>query len=61
MRLLLILPTHTYQADAYMAAARKLGVELTVASEVDSTFSKPDYEGLLTLDFYDPQAAADVV
>jgi biotin carboxylase len=61
MRLLLILPTHTYQADAYMAAARKLGVELTVASEVDSTFSKPDYEGLLTLDLCDPHAAADVV
>lgn len=61
MRLLLILPTHTYQADAYMAAARKLGVELTVASEVDSTFSKLDYEGLLTLDLCDPQAAADVV
>ncbi len=61
MRLLLILPSHTYQADAYMAAARKLGVELTVASEVDSTFSKPDYEGLLTLDLCDPHAAADVV
>ena len=44
-----------------MAAARKLGVELTVASEVDSTFSKPDYAGLLTLDLRDPTAAADVV
>lgn len=61
MRLLLILPTHTYQADAYIAAARKLGVQLTVASEVDSTFSKPEYEGLLTLDLCDPSAAADAV
>ena len=61
MRLLLILPTHTYQADAYMAAAQKLGVDLTVASEVDSTFSRPEYEGLLTLDFCDPAAAAAAV
>ncbi len=61
MRLLLILPTHTYQADAYMAAARTLGVDLTVASEVDSTFSRPEYEGLLTLDLCNPAAAADAV
>ena len=58
-RLLLILPTHTYQADAYMAAAARLDLELTVASEVDSTFSHQDSTHLLTLDLCDPGGAAE--
>jgi len=31
-RLLLLLPTHTYQAGEFVDATKRLGVELTVAS-----------------------------
>ncbi len=59
MRLLLILPTHTYQAAAYVEAAQRLEIDLTVASEVDSTFSARDNPAFLTLDLCDPPAAAE--
>jgi hypothetical protein len=57
-RLLLLLPTATYRATAYVEAARCLGVELTVASELPSTFEAAHPAGLLTLDFTDPARAA---
>src|SRR5690348_17489615 len=37
-RLLLLLPTATYRTAAFVEAARRLDVELTVASERPSTF-----------------------
>lgn len=57
-RLLLILPTSTYQADAFIRAARRLDVALTVASEVPSSLEHANPEGLLTLDLDDPESAA---
>lgn len=51
MRLLLILPTTTYRTEAFVSAALKLGVDLTVASERPSTFEHAEPEKLLTLDF----------
>jgi biotin carboxylase len=57
-RLLLLLPTATYQADAFVEAARRLGVNLTVASEQPSSFSHHNPSGLLTLDFSDLDGAA---
>ncbi len=59
MRLLLLLPTHTYNVDGYLAAAERLGVDVTVGSEEDSTFSSADHDGLLTLDLCDPDRSAD--
>ncbi len=56
-RLLLILPTTTYRAEAFVEAARRLDVDLTVASEHDSTFSSSQPDRLLTLDFGDPERA----
>jgi D-alanine-D-alanine ligase-like ATP-grasp enzyme len=57
-RLLLLLPTATYRAAAFVDAARRLGVELTVASERPSTFQAANPAGLLTLDLADPDRAA---
>jgi len=42
-------------------AARQIGVELTVASEQPSTLAAANPAGLLTLDFEQPQRAADAV
>lgn len=59
LRLLLLLPTTTYRATAFVEAARHLGVDLTVASEFPSTFELAQPSGLLTLAFTDPERAAD--
>ncbi len=57
-RLLLLLPTVTYRTVAFVEAARRLGVEVTVASERPSTFERANPTGLVTLDFADPTHAA---
>src|SRR5437867_10145515 len=57
-RLLLLLPTATYRATAFVEAARRLGVELTVASELPSTFEASQPDALITLDFGRPERAA---
>ena len=44
-----------------MEAARQIGVELTVASEQASTLAAANPAGLLTLDFEQPERAADAV
>ena len=56
-----MLPTTTYRTTAFVEAARQIGVELTVASEQASTFEAANPAGLLTLDFKNPQRAADDV
>ena len=53
-RLLLLLPTTTYRAGAFIAAADALDVDLTVASEKDSAFSPDEPDALLTLNFAEP-------
>ena len=55
--MLLLLPTTTYRAPDFLAAAQKLGVDVTVASEEPSAVESFNPEGLLTLDFRDPLAA----
>jgi formate-dependent phosphoribosylglycinamide formyltransferase (GAR transformylase) len=57
-RLLLLLPTATYRTAAFVEAARRLGVDLTVASERPSTFQDANPGGLVTLDLSDPERAA---
>jgi biotin carboxylase len=57
-RLLLLLPTTTYRTEAFVEAARKLGVELVCASQRPSTLEGLAPETLLTLDFGAPEAAA---
>ena len=60
-RLLLLLPTTTYRTAAFVEAARQIGVELTVASEQSSALEAANPAGLLTLDFEQPERAADAV
>ena len=57
-RVLLLLPTTSYRIPDFLAAAERLGVEVTVASEEASTMESLNPSGLLTLDFDDPDSAA---
>ena len=60
-RVLLILPTRTYRAAAFLKAARRLKLEVVVAAEEGSTLGHlhPDQE--LVIDLDDPLATAQVV
>jgi biotin carboxylase len=60
-RLLLILPSATYRAPDFMAAARELGVAVTVASDRAAAMSAAMGERALTLRSSDPRAAAEVI
>ncbi len=57
-RLLLMLPTRTYRTPALLSAAARCGVELTVASEEDSSVAHLNPAGFLTLPFSSPDACA---
>ncbi len=56
--MLLLLPTRSYRTPDFLAAASKLGVEVTVASQEPSTLESLNPSGLLTLDFRDPPGCA---
>lgn len=60
-RVLLLVPTGTYRADAFMDAAQRLNVgvdiAVTVASERESVLARADNPDFLTLDFGDPERA----
>ncbi len=60
-RVLLLLPTTTYRTQAFMEAACRLGVEVTVGSEEASTMTGLNPAGLVSLDFANPQRAAEQV
>ena len=57
-RLLLLLPTTTYRTEAFLDAARGLGVEVVVASERSNTLQDAFPDSLLTLNFLKPELAA---
>ncbi len=57
-RLLLLIPTTTYRTEAFLEAARGLGVEVVVASERPNTLQDAFPQSLLTLDFLKPDLAA---
>ena len=60
-RLLLLLPTTTYRAEAFLEAARKLKLDVTVGSEqAGPVTGKPPHD-LLALDFRDPDKAVRAV
>jgi biotin carboxylase len=60
-RVLLLLPTTTYRTQAFLDAARRLGVEVVCASERPSTLEALAPDNLLTLDFEDIAGTADTV
>ena len=57
-RLLLLIPTSTYRTDDFMEAARRLDVDLVVASERPNVMGERFPDHLLTLPFGDPERAA---
>src|SRR5262245_35481619 len=57
-RALLLLPTTTYRAADFLAAAERLGVEVVAASEKPNVMSERHPETLVTLDFRNPGEAA---
>jgi biotin carboxylase len=63
-RLLLLVPTQSYRADDFLAAARRLGVPVLVGTDrchrIDEAFGPS--EGLLSIDYRKPEeAAAEIV
>lgn len=57
-RILLLLPTSTYRAGAFLEAAKGLGVEVVVASERPNVFQEAQPGRYLSLDFFNPDKAA---
>jgi biotin carboxylase len=57
-RILLLLPTTTYRTEAFVGAASRLGIDVTVASEHPNTLTRLNPTALITLDFTDPQESA---
>jgi biotin carboxylase len=53
-----LLPQSSYRAEDFLAAARKLGVEVIAASDRCHVLAEEWTEGPLPLDFNDPPAAA---
>jgi biotin carboxylase len=60
-RLLLLMTTHTYRANAFLDAARRLGVPVTVGSERRQALAAANPAGHLTLDFLAPEEATRVI
>jgi biotin carboxylase len=61
-RLLLLLPTTTYRTAAFLAAARKLGADVVIASERPHVFQEAQPDRFLALDFLDvAKATAQVL
>src|SRR5205814_2135159 len=60
-RVLLLLPTATYRAPDFLSAARRLGVEVVVASEEAQTMAVAMGDRALVVDLTDPEAAVAVI
>jgi biotin carboxylase len=62
-RLLLLVPTQSYRAEDFQAAAARLGVEVVVGTDrchrIEDAFGPS--EGLLSLDYRRPEAAAEEI
>src|SRR5487761_371786 len=59
-RVLLVLPTRSYRAAAFLEAARRLAVETVIASDEGSTLGHLHPERQLVIDLADPLAAAEL-
>ncbi len=57
-RILLLLPTTTYRAADFLAAAARMQVEVAAAAEEPSAMSRQHPDSLVTLNFRDPEASA---
>jgi biotin carboxylase len=57
-RVLLLLPSGTYKAPDFLDAARRLGVEVVVASETEQTLAEAMGDRALVVDLADPPGSA---
>ncbi|MEK7443563.1 MAG: hypothetical protein AABZ70_01740, partial [candidate division NC10 bacterium] len=57
-RLLLLIPTTTYRTEDFVEAARRLEVDLVIASERPNVMASEFPDHLLSLPFNAPEAAA---
>src|SRR5688500_18047897 len=57
-RVLLLLPTGTYKAPDFLDAARRLGVDVVVASETEQTLADAMGDRALVVDLGDPSGSA---
>ncbi len=60
-RVLLLLPSGTYKAPDFLAAAARLGVDVVVASETEQTLADSMGDRALVVDLADPVASAAAV
>lgn len=60
-RVLLLLPTGTYRAPDFLAAARALGVEVVVASEQEAALAEARGDRALTVDLEDVDGAVESI
>ncbi|HVW31420.1 MAG TPA: ATP-grasp domain-containing protein, partial [Acidimicrobiia bacterium] len=60
-RVLLLLPSGTYKAPDFLAAARCLGVDVVVASETEQTLAEAMGDRALVIDLGDPTASAAAI
>ncbi len=61
VRLLLLVPTTTYRTHDFLEAARKLDVEIVVASDRPNVLEGELPDNLLTLDFTNPEKSARTI
>jgi len=59
--LLLLLPSMSYRGEAFLEAANKVGVSLTVAGDAPPDFLEHSPDSFLTLDLYSPSTAVSTV
>ena len=60
-RVLLLLPSGTYKAPDFLAAARRLDVEVVVASETEQTLADAMGDRALVVDLSDPAGSAEKI
>src|SRR2546421_108423 len=60
-RVLLLLPSGTYKAPDFLAAAGRLGVDVVVASETAQTLAEAMGDRALVVDLADPEGSAAAV
>src|SRR5580700_2027683 len=58
-RVMLILPTETYRATAFLHAAQELGLDVVIASNEAPTLATLMEGRVLTLDLHHPDESAD--
>jgi len=60
-RLLLLMTTASYRAGAFLDAARRIGVDVTVGAEREQALAMANPAGHLTLDFLAPEKAVRTI